>query len=98
MATKLYVGGIPYTSTSEGLRAHFEQVGAVEDAVILRDKMTGRSRGFGFVTMVNDDDANKAIDMFHGKDFEGRSLTVNIARPMEERTPGGPRRDFKRSF
>jgi cold-inducible RNA-binding protein len=95
MATKLYVGGIPYTSTSEGLRAHFEQAGPVEDASILMDKMTGRSRGFGFVTMANDDDANKAIDMFHGKDFEGRSLTVNIARPMEERAP---RRDFKRSF
>ncbi len=97
MATKLYVGGIPYSSTGEGLRAHFEQAGPVEDATILQDKMTGRSRGFGFVTMANDDDAQKAIDMFHGKDFEGRSLTVNIARPMEER-PQGARRDFKRSF
>lgn len=97
MATKLYVGGIPYSSTSEGLRSHFEQAGAVEDATILQDKMTGRSRGFGFVTMANDEDAQKAIDMFHGKDFEGRTLTVNIARPMEER-PQGARRDFKRSF
>lgn len=99
MSTKLYVGGIPYTSTNESLRAHFEQAGAVEDATILMDKMTNRSRGFGFVTMANEDDANKAIDMFNGKDFEGRGLTVNIARPMEERAPGaGPRRDFKRSY
>lgn len=95
MSVKLYVGGIPYTSKQEDMRAHFEQAGVVEDATILQDKMTGRSRGFGFVTMADDAAANKAIDMFHDKEFDGRKLTVNIARPMEER----PRRDFnKRSY
>jgi RNA recognition motif-containing protein len=96
MSVKLYVGGIPYTSKSEDLRGYFEAAGAVEDATILMDKMTGRSRGFGFVTMADDAAANKAIEMFHDKEFEGRKLSVNIARPMEERPP---RRDFnRRSF
>lgn len=99
MSVKLYVGGIPYTSKAEDLRAHFEQAGAVEDATILQDKMTGRSRGFGFVTMADETAANQAIDMFHDKEFDGRKLTVNIARPMEERSSNGPRRDFnKRSY
>jgi RNA recognition motif-containing protein len=92
MATKLYVGGIPYTSTNDGLRDAFAQAGTVVSATIIMDKMTGRSKGFGFVEMASEDEAKKAIEMWNGKDFEGRTLTVNEARPMEARPP---RRDFQ---
>ena len=92
MATKLYVGGIPYTSTNDGLRDAFAQAGTVVSATIIMDKMTGRSKGFGFVEMASEDEAKKAIEMWNGKDFEGRTLTVNEARPMEARPP---RRDFR---
>ena len=85
MAKTLYVGGIPYTTTEEGLKAHFEQAGAVDAAMIIKDRMTGRSKGFGFVEMTEDAGASAAIDMFHGKPLEGRNLTVNEARPMEPR-------------
>lgn len=91
MATKLYVGGLPYSSTEDGVRDHFSQAGNVVSSVIIKDKMSGRSKGFGFVEMENEADANKAIEMFNGQDFEGRKLTVNVARPMEERPP---RRSF----
>lgn len=91
MAKKLYVGGLPYSTTDSELKDAFAQAGAVESAVIIMDKMSGRSKGFGFVEMAADEDAQKAIDMWNGKDFGGRSLTVNEARPMEER----PRRDFR---
>ena len=87
MAKKLYVGGLPYSTTEDSLRDAFVQAGAVESAVIIKDKMTGRSKGFGFVEMSNDDEANKAIEMWNGKEFEGRPLTVNEARPMEARPP-----------
>ena len=87
MTNKLYVGGISYSSSEDSLKDHFSQAGNVESAIIITDKMTGRSKGFGFVEMSNEDEANKAIDMFHGKDFDGRSLTVDKARPKEER-PG----------
>lgn len=90
MAKKLYVGGIPYSSTEDGLKAAFSQAGEVTSSAIIIDKMTGRSKGFGFIEMANDADAQKAIEMWHGKDFEGRILTVNEARPLEER----PRGDF----
>ncbi len=90
MAKKLYVGGLPYSSTADELKSHFSQAGNVESATIINDKMTGRSKGFGFVEMSTDEDAQKAIEMFNGKDFGGRNLTVNEARPMEER----PRRDY----
>ena len=91
MAKKLYVGGLPYATTDTELREAFAGAGAVESAVIIMDKMSGRSKGFGFVEMSSDDEAKKAIDMWNGKDFGGRTLTVNEARPMEER----PRRDFR---
>ncbi|OHA84278.1 MAG: RNA-binding protein [Candidatus Yonathbacteria bacterium RIFCSPLOWO2_01_FULL_47_33b] len=91
MAKKLYVGGIPYSSTEDGLKAAFSQAGEVLAASIIIDKMTGRSKGFGFVEMANDADAQTAIDMWNDKDFEGRTLTVNEARPLEERAP---RREF----
>lgn len=89
MAKKLYVGGLPYSTTEDELKDAFAQAGAVSSAIIIMDKMSGRSKGFGFVEFGSDDDAQKAIDMWNGKDFGGRTLTVNEARPMEER----PRRD-----
>ena len=91
MAKKLYVGGIPYSTTDAELKEVFEQTGEVLSAVIIIDKMTGRSKGFGFVEMAKDADADKAIEEWNGKDFQGRALTVNEARPLEERAP---RRDF----
>ena len=87
MAKKLYVGGLPYSTTQDELKEAFSKVGAVEEATIIIDKMTGRSRGFGFVQMTNDDEALKAIEEFNGKDFGGRKLLVNEARPMEARAP-----------
>ncbi len=87
MAKKLYVGGLPYATTQDALSDLFSQAGTVSSAMIITDKMTGRSKGFGFVEMASDEEAEKAIDMFNGKDFEGRNLTVNEARPMEERAP-----------
>ena len=93
MAKKLYVGGLPYATTQDELKQAFTAAGNVESATILSDKMTGRSRGFGFVEMASDEDAQKAIEMFNGQDFQGRKLTVNEARPMEARAPraGGSR-------
>ncbi len=93
MTTKLFVGGIPYTSTSDDLKNHFSKAGTVVSAQIINDKMTNRSKGFGFVEMASEEDANKAIDMYHDKEFEGRRLTVNVARPMEKREDR-PRRSF----
>ncbi|MES2953381.1 MAG: RNA-binding protein [Patescibacteria group bacterium] len=87
MATRLYVGGLPYSTTEDSLRAAFAQAGAVTSATIIMDKMTGRSKGFGFVEMGSDADSQKAIEMWNGKEFEGRRLTVNEARPMEARPP-----------
>lgn len=91
MAKKLYVGGIPYSTTEADLKEVFAGVGEVLSAVIIIDKMTGRSKGFGFVEMANDADADKAITEWNGKEFQGRTLTVNEARPLEERAP---RREF----
>lgn len=91
MENKLYVGGLPYASTEDSLRAAFSQAGTVTSAQVIMDKMTGRSKGFGFVEMSTNEEAQNAIAMFHGKDFEGRMLTVNVARPKEE---GAPRRSF----
>lgn len=85
MAKKLYVGGLAYSTTQDSLKNYFAQAGAVETATIIMDKMTGNSKGFGFVEMASDEEAQKAIEMFNGKDFEGRSLTVNEARPMTPR-------------
>ncbi len=94
MTTKLYVGGIPYTSTEAGLTEAFSKAGSVVSSAIIIDRMTGRSKGFGFVEMTSDEDAQKAIEMFNGQDFEGRKLTVNVARPLEPRTGGGNRRQM----
>ena len=87
MATKLYVGGLPYSTQEDALKEHFAQAGNVTSAVIIMDKMSGRSKGFGFVEMSTDAEAQSAISMFNGQEFEGRKLTVNEARPMEARPP-----------
>ncbi len=91
MATKLYIGGLPYSTTQEELQSTFAQAGTVTSASIIMDKMTGRSRGFGFVEMASDEDAQKAIEMWNGKDFGGRKLTVNEAKPLEPRAPRSDR-------
>ena len=87
MATKLYVGGLPYSTQEDALKEHFAQAGSVTSAVIIMDKMSGRSKGFGFVEMATDEEAQSAISMFNGQEFDGRKLTVNEARPMEARPP-----------
>lgn len=92
MTTKLYVGGIPYTSTEATLGEAFSKAGNVVSSAIIIDRMTGRSKGFGFVEMASEEEANKAIEMFNGNEFEGRKLTVNVARPLEPRAPGMNRR------
>ena len=81
--SKLYVGGLPYATSDEELNAHFAQAGSVASATIIKDKMTGRSKGFGFVEMGSAEEAEKAISMFDGQDFGGRKLTVSMARPKE---------------
>lgn len=87
MAKKLYVGGLSYNTTDEGLKEAFSQAGTVASATIIMDRMSGRSKGFGFVEYESDEDAAKAIDMWNGKDLDGRKLTVNEARPLEARPP-----------
>lgn len=85
MAQKLYVGGLAYATTDESLKTLFEEAGQVVSAVIITDKMSGRSKGFGFVEMSSEEEAEKAVSLFNGKEFEGRTITVNEARPMEDR-------------
>jgi RNA recognition motif-containing protein len=92
MAKKLYVGGLNYQTTSEAMGELFAQAGTVVSAVIINDKMSGRSKGFGFVEMSTEEEAGKAIEMFNGQEFDGRKISVNEARPLEDR----PRRDNDR--
>src|SRR5713226_8949644 len=89
MATKLYVGNLSFQTSSEDLRAHFAQAGTVESASVVEDRMTGRSRGFGFVEMATPEEAAAAIEQLNGKEFAGRNLTVNEARPRTDRPGGG---------
>ena len=89
MGKKLYVGNLPFTATDDALRQIFEQVGTVESAKVITDRDTGRSKGFGFVEMSNDQEANDAITRFNGADLEGRAMTVNEARPMVPRDNRG---------
>lgn len=91
MAKKLFVGNLSYKTTDDSLRSAFEQAGAVISASVIMDKMTGKSRGFGFVEM-EDADADAAVNSLNGKELDGRPLTVNEARPMAPRT-GGFRRE-----
>ncbi|GIW81194.1 MAG: hypothetical protein KatS3mg105_3001 [Gemmatales bacterium] len=104
MAKNIYVGNLVWECTQDDLYSLFSQHGQVISSEVIRDRQTGRSRGFGFVQMENDDEALRAIDALNGYDYKGRPLTVNEARPREERPPrsggygnrggyrGGPRR------
>ncbi len=89
MSTKLYVGGLPYSVTEQQLNELFAQQGTVSSAKVITDKFTGQSRGFGFVEMSTTEEAQKAISTLNGTQLEGRSLTVNEAKPQEKRTGGG---------
>lgn len=89
MGNRLYVGNLPFNTTETDLQDLFAQAGPVNEVVLMQDKFTGKSRGFAFVTMATDADAQNAITQFHGKALEGRPLTVNEARPREERPSGG---------
>jgi len=89
MSARLFVGNLPFTTTENDLQDYFAQAGAVLADNIMQDRATGRSRGFAFVEMGSPEDATKAITMFHQKDFQGRALTVNEARPREEHPSGG---------
>ncbi len=91
MNNKLYVGNLPYSTTDSSLSEMFAQAGTVTSATIITDKMSGRSKGFGFVEMSSPEEAQAAIEMFHDKDLDGRKMTVNEARPKEDRprTGGG---------
>jgi cold-inducible RNA-binding protein len=108
MSNKLFVGNLSFNTTENSLQDAFAQHGTVLEANIMMDRMTGRSRGFAFVTMSSPEEAQKAIEAMHGAQVDGRALTVNIARPKEERPGGGggrgpgggggdrgPRRDFR---
>lgn len=84
---RLFVGNLSYQTMENDLQEYFSQAGAVNSVNLMLDKFTGKSRGFAFIEYSDPADANKAVEMFHGKDFQGRQLTVNIARPREERAP-----------
>jgi RNA recognition motif-containing protein len=90
MSTKLYVGNLSFDTTENSISDLFGQVGKVTSTNMIQDKFTGKSRGFAFVEMSSSEEANKAIETLNGKDLDGRALTVNIARPKEDR----PRGDF----
>ncbi len=97
---RLFVGNLSYQTGENDLQDYFAQAGAVTSVNLMLDKMSGRSRGFAFVEFATPEEAQKAIDQFHDKDFQGRKITVNVARPREERPPrndrfsdGGDRRD-----
>ncbi len=95
MSKRIYVGNLPFSVDQAKLKELFESHGEIEEAVVISDKYSGRSKGFGFVTFTNDEDGKKAIAEMHEKDVEGRQIKVNEARPMEERPP---RRDSNRRF
>jgi RNA recognition motif-containing protein len=86
----LFIGSLAYATTDDSLKAHFEQVGPVASARVVTDRDTGRSKGFGFVEFENDADNQKAVDQLDGKELDGRTIAVSLARPREER----PRREF----
>lgn len=86
----LFIGSLAYATTDDTLKAHFEQIGEVASARVITDRDSGRSKGFGFVEMTNEADNQKAVDQLDGKDLDGRTISVGLARPKEDR----PRRDF----
>ena len=87
--SRLFVGNLSYQTMENDLQDYFSQAGVVSSVNLMLDKFTGKSRGFAFIEFANPAEANKAVEMFHGQDFQGRALTVNIARPREERAPRG---------
>lgn len=89
MAKKLYVGGLSYDTTEDTLKETFSQAGEVASVAVITDRMSGRSKGFGFVEMDSDEAAAKAIEMFNGKEIDGREVTVNEARPPRQDSGGG---------
>ena len=89
MEAKLFVGNLSYSTTEEDLKTLFAQAGAVKSVALIKDRETGRSKGFAFVEFNTQADAEKAISMFDGKEFQGRSIKVNFARPREDRPRGG---------
>ena len=89
MSTKLFVGNLSFNTTENDLQDAFAAFGTVVEANLMMDRMTNRPRGFGFVTMSSAEEAQKAIDAMNGKEMDGRALTVNVARPREDRPPGG---------
>jgi RNA recognition motif-containing protein len=98
VAKKLYVGGLPYSTTDSELQEVFSKAGNVVSASIIMDRASGRSKGFGFVEMSNDAEAEAAIKMYDQTDFGGRTLTVNEARPKEERSDRGGDRPQRSNF
>ena len=88
MSMKLYVGNLAFETSGENLREHFAQAGTVETATVVEDRDTGRSRGFGFVEMSSKEEGEAAIAQFNGNDLNGRNLTVNVAKPRENRNEG----------
>jgi len=96
MSTKLFVGNLSFNTTENDLQDAFAAHGTVVEANLMMDRMTGKPRGFGFITMSTPEEAQKAIDSLNGTELDGRALTVNIARPREERSGGGGggRREF----
>jgi len=95
---KLYVGNLPWSVTNDSLRELFAPCGEVTEAIVITDKYSGRSKGFGFVTFANDADAEKAITEMANKDLEGRKIVVNVAKPREERPRTNDRRDFRQGY
>lgn len=89
MAKKLYVGGLSYDTKEDRLKEMFAEAGTVESATVIMDKMSGRSKGFGFVEMSSEAEAQKAIEILNGKELDGRTITVNEAHPQEPRRDGG---------
>ena len=89
MAKRIYVGGLPYSATDQDLEEMFARSGQVNSATVVSDRYSGQSKGFGFVEMPNKSEAQSAIAGLNGKDIDGRALTVNVAKPREERTGGG---------
>jgi RNA recognition motif-containing protein len=94
MGTKLYVGNLSFNTTENELQELFAQAGTVQEVTLMQDKFTGKSRGFAFITMGSEEDAQNAISKFNGQTVEGRALTVNEARPREPRPPGGGGRGY----
>lgn len=94
---KLFVGSLPWSVNGDSLKALFSQYGEITEAIVISDRQTGRSKGFGFVTFANEESAQKALEM-SGKEVEGRPIVVNVAKPREERSGGGFRRDDRRSY